>query len=687
MENENKQLSLEDLGLTKVETPAEQAAAAHKEETTQEPVVENIVAKDTGYVEEEKPKKFIPRPTTSDGKASGFKEVAINDIAKVKHKPQKNPIESTLDHLYELSDKGIARTKAELTAPDGRINQGKIKYIEEHYEVLMKRAKTNERLMKHIRAVDDIIKTDPRFDDITEIEHKGYILFKVAHDENAGVTDEFFHIPTKKKSNVPRSSFDSTREIDKVTNDDDDLIDLDEDENSLNLGKADELGLKNFKKEQEAVIDDDDLEEKQDSVSSQIETQTEKMEEGKEETEAHKEKEEFEDDSILDDIDDDATQDDDSLLDDLDEDDDDEDEDDPLSAEERKSIEKAYVNQIRDALAISEDKYSLDSFSTSNKAISVKTALNTGLPKRHSVNTTVWPLTFAKKPIELTPFNGEEMITVNSYADSMARNKADINTYKSLYEIIYRHVVESNKPSFEDWLKGIPVRDLMGLFMAIYVTNFKDSNYITYSCPNEKCGNIFLAKKDIKDTIVFPNKKVEEEFYRIKNKEVGAHGIIHTKPIRINRDYAVSLMPDSLYSDTIENPSISDEMKKKFPFIVNYYLPKIYRIYRVDDANKELYPVKFGEFKDSVTKTTIRKIKTFQQMFKQFNMQDNMRLISEIGKIDLKFGETNEIKYQLPETECPKCHAHIDAVEMSPIDLLFMRAQLLITLYSTQGLQ
>ena len=239
MENENKQLSLEDLGLTKVETPAEQAAAAHKEETTQEPVVENIVAKDTGYVEEEKPKKFIPRPTTSDGKASGFKEVAINDIAKVKHKPQKNPIESTLDHLYELSDKGIARTKAELTAPDGRINQGKIKYIEEHYEVLMKRAKTNERLMKHIRAVDDIIKTDPRFDDITEIEHKGYILFKVAHDENAGVTDEFFHIPTKKKSNVPRSSFDSTREIDKVTNDDDDLIDLDEDENSLNLGKAD----------------------------------------------------------------------------------------------------------------------------------------------------------------------------------------------------------------------------------------------------------------------------------------------------------------------------------------------------------------------------------------------------------------------------------------------------------------
>ena len=46
MENENKQLSLEDLGLTKVETPAEQAAAAHKEETIQEPVVENIVAID-----------------------------------------------------------------------------------------------------------------------------------------------------------------------------------------------------------------------------------------------------------------------------------------------------------------------------------------------------------------------------------------------------------------------------------------------------------------------------------------------------------------------------------------------------------------------------------------------------------------------------------------------------------------
>ena len=57
MENENKQLSLEDLGLTKVETPAEQAAAAHKEETTQEPVVENIVAKAL-------PTKFHLQPIT-----------------------------------------------------------------------------------------------------------------------------------------------------------------------------------------------------------------------------------------------------------------------------------------------------------------------------------------------------------------------------------------------------------------------------------------------------------------------------------------------------------------------------------------------------------------------------------------------------------------------------------------------
>ena len=158
-----------------------------------------------------------------------------------KKKEEDNPIRKTLDTFYDYADKGIEREKKELLSPTGRITEAKFKYIEEHYAILEKRAKNNDRLASRMKAVGELIDTDPRFDGITDHERKGYILFVVAHDEKTGVNNEYFGIEHKKGEPYKpssRLSSDANREIEALVKeeDEDDLTDFYSDEAELDLG-------------------------------------------------------------------------------------------------------------------------------------------------------------------------------------------------------------------------------------------------------------------------------------------------------------------------------------------------------------------------------------------------------------------------------------------------------------------
>ena len=81
--------------------------------------------------------------------------------------------------------------------------------------------------------------TDPRFDDITEFERKGYILFQVAKDTKAGVDNAYFGIEEAPVSSTPRSSRDASKDIDSLTAKDDDNLDLmDEDVVTIGTNKG-----------------------------------------------------------------------------------------------------------------------------------------------------------------------------------------------------------------------------------------------------------------------------------------------------------------------------------------------------------------------------------------------------------------------------------------------------------------
>lgn len=248
MENK-EQLNLSDLGLEPELTPAEKVAKNENNKPI-EPIVETVKVEETIKKEEPKSEESIQKVSLADMAKSTvvdedgntkYDEVISNvdTIAKVPKSKVDDPIRKNLDSLYDLADHEIERTKKELTDPDGLITKGKEEYVNTQYEVLMKRAKSNERLSKFIKQIEDIIETEPRFDGITDYERKGYILFTVAHDEKVETNNKYFGIEEKQVNRTPRMSSDVSKDIDSITKNDDDskddFLDL-LDDSSVDLG-------------------------------------------------------------------------------------------------------------------------------------------------------------------------------------------------------------------------------------------------------------------------------------------------------------------------------------------------------------------------------------------------------------------------------------------------------------------
>jgi hypothetical protein len=122
---------------------------------------------------------------------------------------------------------------------------------------------------------------------------------------------------------------------------------------------------------------------------------------------------------------------------------------------------------------------------------------------------------------EMTPYSGDEIITLNPQNTSFST----VSGLKTIFSTIYHHILNQNKAPFETWLKQISAYDIDCLLFGIYAASFKDTNYVTYECPNPKCKKIFLEKKDIMDMVVFPNDESEKRFKQILAKDTVSNQI------------------------------------------------------------------------------------------------------------------------------------------------------------------
>jgi hypothetical protein len=636
MADEKKKISLEDLGLD-TQTPAEKAAEEAKvviqdDGTEVESIDGNalLASLPKDESEKEEPKHTILRPTSNDG-TTDYGEIVtdVNKIAKNPIKKKVDPIRRTMDGLYDLADKGINRTKNEMMAPDGRINEAKRKYIEERYAKLESRAKVNKSVENKIKTINEIMETDPRFDGITEFERKGYILFSVAKDDKTGVDNKYFGIEEVKEDRVPRLSSMANDTISKATSkDEDDDFSYDMDD-SVTIGenKTGKSILPDMSKAKVAPSDDNLSIEDNEPL-------------------------------LLDDKDDEVKDEK-----DLDEGDDPTEE---LSEEQLKKIRSDYRNQLIDVLNLNKSN-EIDGFTIATKPIKLSTALKA--KEIHPMSIT-WALQYTGVSIEMTPFSGDEIITLNPNNTSFTT----VAGLKKVFSIIYHHIVNQNKPPFETWLRQISDFDIDGLLFAVYVANFKDTNFISYECSNKKCKKIFLEKKNIMDMVVFPNEDVKKRFNDILAQDTVSSQLYTSSPRLISDTYAIGFVSQSIYSNLFEPAALSEEFSKKYSSIIDI-MPNIDKVYRIDKANKTLVPISFGVSDDSLSKTVMRKVRSLDAIFKTFTPDERSLAIAEARKIGNKFDQ-DKITYSIPSTVCPTCGETIASREMNPLNMLFTRAQL-----------
>lgn len=658
---EEKKLSLSDLGVEDPNNTAQNVSTTKTDDGMEVTTVTATSGAVDGPIKpEEKTRGPILTPNgisngnsnqttipTQGSQPAKYKEIGdVNSFLGRKPKVQKSPIRKTLDNLYDKVDQGVERTKNEMLAPNGRIAEAKRKYIETMYPKLEARAKKNKRIAEHLKKVNDIIDTDPRFDGITELERHGYLLFVVGHSNESGVNNDYFGIDEKQGPSGPRLSSDNMKEIDAII--EEKGWSIDDDEDFLSLGTSERKITEDPVTENTTPMSaPSQYAEKPDISKGKVDDDSVKLDSDQVLIE------EAEDDSVEDDIVDENA----------------------LSEEETKAIQREYKSQLIKELRLDRTD-DLEGFTVSTKPISLKNAL---APKKINPFSYTWPLPYTGICIEMTPFTGDEIISLNP-------NNTNFETVRglnSVFSILYRHIVNQNKAPFETWLRQTSDYDIDALIFAGYAATFKDSNYITYECKNPKCQKIFLQKKDIMDMVVFPNDETKQRFNDILNTETVMSQTYKSTPKRINDNYAIGFVSQSIYSNLFEPASLPNDFAQKYGPIVSL-MPTIDKIYRIDNNNKTLEPINFGVVENSLSKTIQRKVKSIYTIFNTFSPDERSIAVGEAQKISTQMDKW-KIEYCIPETTCPHCGQAIERQDSNPLNILFTRAQLPIVAAFIEG--
>ena len=740
-ENNNETLSLSELGLKSEETPAEKAAANNEGSDTQtattatnEDPNTQIVTTDTGLQvevhkvdmstikdDDEPPKKKrnIPRPIprtdgNNDEPEHHFNIIKdVNKIAKVKLPKYEDPGQKKMKELSDLADKGIVRTEKELTAPNGRIQEGKEKYIEHRYETLMKRAESSENLAKKIKFYENAMASDPSFDDISDYERKGYILYKVAHDDTIGITDKSFGLSKESIRKVRKTSADTAKDLNNVTEEMPDMSD--DGDSTIVLGKTDEKKLEALKKEVPKKEEEVKEEEPDIEVDVSVEEPVVKEDEEVELPVVHDDEDveiPLEDNSPVEPepIVGDTTPD---LVSDLLVPEDNaaeeairttnEELDEQSEIMQRYGLTSSEIDEIannyyKDASAMLgiADTTEIDNMfgdSTNGDDISLNSALRIYLnqhPEARNPVRTIWPLMATGKPIVSTALSGQELsqfledINNGFFENGQFKEEPDIEKVKSIFNALYRHYVNPGGLSFGAWLRSIFASDMADLIFSQYNALFSHNNFMSFQCQKKGCVKLYLEKKKIMDMVVFNDDEAKKRFTAICKKESVGSDLTHTPPVPINDTFAFSFKSPSIYSMYFERASVSENDRKKYSSVIGL-LPVLDSVYILDHRNKKKSRINFGVDPKSLENTTLRKIKGLMRILTTFNTDQRAKLLSEYLKIIKDMNKTY-ISYQIPGSKCPSCGTVIPPEPTNPFSALFTRARLSTDVASSRAL-
>ena len=283
-----------------------------------------------------------------------------------------------------------------------------------------------------------------------------------------------------------------------------------------------------------------------------------------------------------------------------------------------------------------------------------------------------WGLYYSGVAIAITECGGPE---IQKIADETSNN--DLIDQIITFQTIHKHIIDPNKGTIEEYFKKFTYLDLRDLFFALYKACFKGSNYGAYTCPNQSCKKLFMQPIKFKDMVVYPNEEVENRMRRIINQDPTSTPMIKKKLIHISPDYACTIDIPSIYKIIFEQRMISSEFRSKNQDLNNtiMYIDEIYKKNRED---KMLYPIDTRPDPSNVSLTAKRKIAIYSKILMRITTDQYAFLKQQINDYIAKYAEdpNKRIKYQMPGTKCPHCGAEIEAQDMEPVTMLFIRHQL-----------
>ena len=349
-----------------------------------------------------------------------------------------------------------------------------------------------------------------------------------------------------------------------------------------------------------------------------------------------------------------------------------EDEENETTEVETTDSEKILENlktEVKQKITPIRNKIDLTSFTIAKKAQSAQKVMR--LAVQTNRNVADWVMFTAERPISVTGLSGPEILKLNP--DNSGRNR--LNTFRDMYRVIYDHLYDANKPEFETWLKQVRFTDLQHIYFALYMATFGGSNFVSYSCPNNKCNKVFIKDIQFKDMVKYADDAAKKKVQAIlkldsttPNKDTYPVDLV-----QISDYYVFGLRAPSVWNVIMETASLSDKFLEKHGDLIDI-VAYIDSIYYIDNANQTLVPIDTKPDHNDQAKTSARRIKVFYDIIQQLSSEEYFNLGAAIKEYD-KPGE--QVTYMIPACTCPECATEIPANEnISPDAMLFTRHQL-----------
>ena len=322
-------------------------------------------------------------------------------------------------------------------------------------------------------------------------------------------------------------------------------------------------------------------------------------------------------------------------------------------------------NKLKEKIKPVANIIDLSTFTISNEPVSISNALKATANKHVSD----WVFPAEGRCISLEEFKGIDLERLNP--ENSSRNR--INTYKDIYELIFKHIVDARKPAtMEQWVKKLNFFDLDHLHFAIYKASFEGANFIPYTCPS--CKNAFVSDNiNIEDMVKYKDEETKTKMLKLFHTDSTSESAgYNVELVQVSNQYVVGLREPSVYNVIFENAILDEQFTEKYSDLLSI-ISFVDTIYFIDTANNELKPIQPKEYPENIVKNVKSKISTYSKILSSLNSDQFYQFNSYIQAIQEKH---DEITYRLPACKCPKCDKEIAETEMSAQNILFTRAQL-----------